>query len=1346
MVKDSRKEPYKLDKTWYEEHLAKTKVVADPRYSPELNVELNIAKIFDGLGRTKAFFDRIKITYGKAKRAYSHAYTKKGVEAAPTGFKQIELCIGELFTLLHNIKPGTVEALDLDKFATLTEAAGEEIWKCVDELRTEAEKIKAASKKSSTPSSPTPYESPSEFNSEIHYLYELNSELRSIQEFARSAEAILSNEPRLLLKGGAGTGKTHLLCDVAEHRIKQGLPTFLLFGEQFRYGDPWAQVISILKLPYKGKDELLTALNEAGKDKNSRALIMIDAINEGAGKGLWRKYVEQLLDDLKDYPYIGLALSVRNGFETSVLIEKQLGMFVTEEHFGFQYNEWEAVTRFFKAFKIKLPEIPVLTPEFQNPLFLKLFCQAFEKSRRSIKGHAGATHIFEAYIKRLNNQLAKEVGFSKEQKIVWEKVIKPVAEWMGANGRETIPGRSVLKIIEAAVPGKSKQLLDSLQKHWLLTKVPMLNQNGRIHSYVYRFPYQKFSDHLIVRYLLNNHLNTRNPKQTFQKSRKLGKIVANPWGSGLVEAIAIQLPERLKGKELAAVAPHFANAHFMKEAFIESIIWRDPKAFSQGTLDYINNYIIEDEYLFHQLLNAFLSVASIPEHPYNADRLHSHLMRFDMPERDSWWSTYIHRQYGYENAVDRLVEWAWADSEKDHIGDESIRLCGVALAWLLTSSNRFLRDRATKALVSLFTNRLYVLPDLLKQFEQVNDPYVSERLYAAAYGAALRNLDNIGLKALAQYVFETIFKNGTPPPHILLRDYARGVVETALYRNIVLDLDENLIRPPYSSEWSDDIPSKEELKKQYYDRDDKKGRGYFTIWFSVVGGGDFDRYVIGTNTWRFDWSSRRIGEPRVPSKKEQYEDFLNSLSTKQKGLYDNAHPSFDIRNFLDFIRESDDEKLQELKKINPEEIENEQKAAQDAFKASLSEAQRKVYNEAVIPYLESPRQDEFAFCADLARCWIFKKVIDLGWTPELFDDFDSAVDRHNRESHKAERIGKKYQWIAYHEFLARVSDNFEFREDRWKDEAGIYEGPWNPGVRDIDPSCLLKGTDNSYTMQECWWVPTNYDQWQQGIEDVAWLKTDSDLPNPSDVIEVTDDNGVKWLILEANMNWQQDVPPEEERYRIPRRDVWCMLKSYVVRKKDFEEFFTWAKKQDFMGRWMPESHEFYDVFLREYPWAAAFRNICTEDYSRHVWVKDYFGKVPFEVLLTSDEYMQESKGFDRSVNNSIHIQLPAHWVIEGMNLKPTNNDGEFVDDDGNIVAFDPSVNLPGPNATLVNKELLTKFLADNGYEIVWTVLGEKTIMGGDFDHKDWKGRLEISGAYALNKGTLDGQIATKFVK
>ena len=97
-----------------------------------------------------------------------------------------------------------------------------------------------------------------------------------------------------------------------------------------------------------------------------------------------------------------------------------------------------------------------------------------------------------------------------------------------------------------------------------------------------------------------------------------------------------------------------------------------------------------------------------------------------MPDRDAWWSTYLHRAWTWDDsgAVRRIVDWAWGVTEDTNLDEKTVDLCSIALAWMFTTSNRFLRDRATKALVSLLTGRLDAATRLVERFSDVDDPYV----------------------------------------------------------------------------------------------------------------------------------------------------------------------------------------------------------------------------------------------------------------------------------------------------------------------------------------------------------------------------------------------------------------------------------------------------------------------------------------------------------------------------------------------------------------------------------------------------------------------------------------------
>jgi primosomal protein N' len=134
-----------------------------------------------------------------------------------------------------------------------------------------------------------------------HHLNEIALKALELSEVVATPECTIANIPALLLSGEAGTGKSHLFCDVAKNRIASGLPTLLLMGEQFETTEPWQQISQMLGVKTT-KDELLGALESAAQSRGARGLILIDALNEGKGKKLWHKYLAGMLTAVSRYP------------------------------------------------------------------------------------------------------------------------------------------------------------------------------------------------------------------------------------------------------------------------------------------------------------------------------------------------------------------------------------------------------------------------------------------------------------------------------------------------------------------------------------------------------------------------------------------------------------------------------------------------------------------------------------------------------------------------------------------------------------------------------------------------------------------------------------------------------------------------------------------------------------------------------------------------------------------------------------------------------------------------------------------------------------------------------------
>jgi hypothetical protein len=228
----------------------------------------------------------------------------------------------------------------------------------------------------------------------------------------------------------------------------------------------------------------------------------------------------------------------------------------------------------------------------------------------------------------------------------------------------------------------------------------------------------------------------------------------------------------------------------------------------------------------------------------------------------------------------------------------------------------------------------------------------------------------------------------------------------------------------------------------------------------------------------------------------------------------------------------------------------------------------------------------------------------------------------------------------------------------------------------------------------------------------------------------------------------QPVPPEEDKYEMKRKEIWYMVKSYIVRKADLDKLYAFLKDKDFFGRWMPESNSNIRIFLGEFYWSPAFKFHDIGYYHHDHWTDGWRSekKLPTKVLVPTDQYLQEASGYDCSINDTVDIYLPAKEIVEGMNLSWNGREGEWYDTEGKLIAFEPSVRAKGPGCLLINKDAFINFLEKKEYEILWTILGEKRMIGGGYAHEKFEGRLIINGVARLEQNKIVSSSNYEFEK
>jgi hypothetical protein len=1308
---------------WFRDRYEEARISAGERYTPELNVDLPIARVFDGLGRAEAFFVRFQTLRGVVR--------KEARSVAP-----------DVQATLQDLLGGVIELMSVFDWRDPVVAIplAEIRQRCLGTsvaVRAVAEQLDAREEEETT----------RERESRLYTRNRLDRIARGMRDIAdatHSPEALVANINALLIRGEAGTGKTHLLCDVAERRINDRLPTLLLLGEQFSLGHPWPQVMSMLHLSCTA-EVFLGALDVAAEARNARALILVDALNESDDRSIWHKHLAAMLTMCRRYSHIAVGLSVRTSYENDVVPDNLVpDKLLVETHEGFSGHEYRATRTFFSAFGIMRPAVPLLNPEFDNPLFLKLFCKGIQSAglTKVPPGLRGITLIFAFLIDRTNEKLARsdQLDYDEKDHLV-RRALDELAAAMAQQGRRFLARADAKDIVNEHLPNRAygKSLFRRLLDEGLLTQDKVWRNGSSVDGV--RFGYERLADHLIAAQLLVSHVDIDAPAAAFTATAPLGALLRSRdsgWTRGLLDALAVQVPEQF-GVELSDLLPEHRLMPAIRHAMIQSLLWRKPDTVNRRTARYLREVWRNHREDSDDLIDALLTVAGDQDHPLNAHFLHRYLYHFDMPVRDRWWSTIVAHEWGRHRSVDRLVDWAWSDSDdKAHLSDDSIELVATALAWFLSTPNRPLRDRATKALVALLEPRPAVLRALLKAFAFVNDPYVVERIYCVAYGCAMKTHDLTALAELASQIYVSVFADGRPFPHVLTRDYARGVIEFALHRGLAIGIDAEKIRPPYASDPPRGFLSKEEFERagEWSETTTREEWSLHAIHSSVGEGGDFGRYVIGSNNHTFPFDSELLDAPDL---RREVQLFIKALSPEENELRDEYRKAEAIGEII----RNRNVRLAGVDAESPAELDAEIAEIKAGFFAALGE-QRAAYYEAVVrPHLDDPRARTPTFDLAAAQRWVFQRVLDLGWTVERFGWFDQSIGRglDRLEGDRPERMGKKYQWLAWNEFVARVADNYRFYDQHEKDRRS-YDGPWQLRLRDIDPSLLLSrtGTQRLTNHQMQWWSPTPFGQWQSPSDEVLWVSSTADIPDPRRLIDVSSPDGARWLNLQMHVRWEEPGRPGEDKWDDAHRVMWYDIRSYVVRREHASAVWAWAEAQNHSVTRISDMAVNHKTYLGEYYWAPAYHYFQNPYYGNDGWVCERY--MPHPLLRSTEGYKWEGSGLDASIDEAVEIILPARLLADGMSLRHGALPGTLVDNNGNVVFQNPSVTESGSGALTAARQPLLQFLEREGYELLWTVTGERQAFPGRMQPFNVT-PLYLSGAFCLIDGKVHGSFGPR---
>ncbi|QLB12724.1 hypothetical protein EV697_101414 [Bisgaardia hudsonensis] len=1221
--------------SWFSEQVTTSIRNLGPRFTPELNVEIHgVNQYFDAVlknDQARTYILKKLNSFYKASQEVKESYNKYDSDIEDS-FNNLLNCLENSWQ--HISMQGT-DSIQLDntggisfkEIGVLSKKLVSEISRLVDTIQSNTDKNKIQQD-----------------------LYKLRD---AIDDFESDLQVFsLFNNPCLIVYGDAGIGKSHLLGDFSNRLIKEKKTGIFILGQTLTAStNPWTQILKDELRLNCNEDVFLGVLNTIGHAQRERVPVVIDALNEGAGRLFWENTLAGFIEKFKKYPWVALVLSVRSEYRAGILTNIQQdikdGIVSEVHHNGFQSNVFEAVRPFFKHYQLDLPKEPLLTQEFTNPLFLKIYCEYRKHTQTDVFAMV-LIEVFDHYFSSINDKLADVLGYRPALKYV-QKILNKLAEEIfhrNSGGSQSIYYEDAMQVVanHTHISLNADKFLQKLIDENLLTSY----KNTKEHSEILYFSYERFYDYLTAKFICDDNTTVEDLKLSLSCNQFSVMYKKRRLSQGTLSILSVFIPINFKVElfELLDKDKIYQNDS-LGSAFIDGLYWRDNHNFNlEKCREYINISIVQDYNLFAQFIDLHYKVVGKENHPLNANQLHGWLSKYNLADRDSFWTTHISSEYlGKESAIHSIIDWAKKQGFSEGLNDTNRYLVGIALSWLFTSTHIKLRDNATIALTRLLQNNIHVAAQLLKTFQNIDDPYVFERILASIYGSILSSQSHQGIYEVCKFLLHDIFAKEEVYPNVLIRDFARNIIEYA-NSNKLVEFSENelvLARPPYRSAFPRSFPSNDDIDAKY-------SKDYKDI-----------------NTPKYHFAQNRI---------------LRSMTTKYgRGMC----------NYGDFGRYIFQSRFGNWDNIDIDKLSN--------------------------------------YAIEI----IFEK---FGYDVEKHGEFDLGISS-SRGENRVERIGKKYQWLAMYEVVARVSDNFKMVEPstRWnKDKKYIwYNGSIEPSFRDIDPTFILPDLKNLRMVKR-----PNYSDWRDDFEE--WVISKDNLIDSKDIIVNIFDNE-EWLSLDRYINFKPNQKLGNDEYFSSYQEMWYLVNAYLVKNEDFRTVVSNLTNKNFMGRWMPQPVERYnDIFNLEYYWSPLLNIYENDYYGSSGWQDIYERNLRLTEESLGNVYVCSENHNSEGIKNrelAYKISVPAKFLFDALNLKNDKFSGSWINQNNDLVIFDASLygNKGGTNL-VVKKNILEELEKITGCKVVWTILAEKIAM---YNYsQSTKKRLQVSGVYYLENGKLIG--------
>lgn len=1025
------------------------------------------------------------------------------------------------------------------------------------------------------------------------------------------------------IKGEPGIGKTHILAKMCSKLTLNKEPLFL-FILGFKFTTNENILIQLQKIAGSefSFEDYLVYLNEYGKDRNSIVFFIIDAINEGNYLNLWKKDgLYQLIREIENKEFLKLIISFRSDYEQLLVsdeVKKKIDSGLVSEilHHGLDIDTIESVYKFFNIYGIGFCPLDYIDENYTNPLYVRLLCECLSKVNNVLTNNSSPfIELFKEIQKIKDEDIKDDLKKLGNQLFGDEPILNLFLNEFNSNlSKKRQRKLSYLEIAEFNFFKRDYNISPSVF-------LPILTRNCIFVSDIaekesdknYSFFYDKLTDYSIASYLFtdfvkvkNYHLQPLVDYLNLELSKDNSKsslyYFVTPQVFNFIDMLYTDKLSRDCNKEtyfaveksIYSIKDMDVRQQYLDE-YVKSYKWRSNKSIRP---EFFFEFCLKNNITLDLFFEVLISCSLKKSSPLNAEFLHSYLLDMTINERDKEWTTYINDCFGSdESRVYQIITSLLNEANfinnlvKDR--DRTFLLL-VLFSWILTSSNRKLRDETSKAMIVVLKHHLDLVIPLLNKFSNVKEPYVIQRLYGIVLGSIIQsciaNKQDI-CSSISLFVYKNIFAKDIVYEDILLRDNARLIIEytySFFKSTFSSEIDLEKVRPPYRSH---DIQSN---IKEY----------------------EVTNYI---------GASEIMNSMKISTEGALYGDFGRYVF--ESALYDFDCDKLALKNYSMNI----------------------------------------IFNE-------------------------------IGYNKALSDyDCSRSISYYPGQTDKSERIGKKYQWIAFYKILALASDHFSLI-DRYSpyENRRNYEGAWEPYVRDFDPTLVSKDILKKQSLVEEISKKENCVVFSEKID-----PNDKDLPlNLKTITDnlIVQDDKYEWVSL---YSFFQKYSAGEEKNKL----ITCIINGFFIKTTELQQYHKVDKKILLKAIKLTNAFEVpstYTSYLKEYPWSQSCNDLIEACNSGlEVTGGDQKINSILEKLTYSCCYLLWEEEYDFSKGSSESRFLPNKDLFDKCKLSFSDSNCELINGNNEVVSISCSGHSPSFNKLVIRKDILDSYLKSNGLSLIF---------------------------------------------